>query len=498
MEQNPVVLKMEKIKKGFPGVQALDGVQFDLRKGEVHALLGENGSGKSTLIKVLAGIHEPDSGEITVCGEKVKIKGVADSERLGISTVHQELVLVPEMTVAENMYMGREPLTKFGFVDFRQMNAQAAEVLNNFGSDISPTTKISSLSTAQQQVVEIAKALSNHSRIIIMDEPTASLTQGEVENLFITINQLRDEGFSIIYVSHRMEELFRLTDRITVLRDGVYVGTVETKATTEDELIKMMIGRELEAHNKQYKETKDILLEVKGLSRGNKLKDINMVLRRGEVLGISGIVGAGRTELARVLFGIDADYTGSISIEGKEITIKSPTDAIEQGVALIPESRKEQGLVLMQTVGFNLTISVLSDFFKFVGYNSNKENSLIDDYVKKLRIKVSSKDQYAGKLSGGNQQKIVLAKWLATNPQILILDEPTRGIDIGAKTEIYSLIDSLSSRGIGVIVISSELPEITRLCDTVYVMYQGKMAARLEGKDIDQEKIIRYATGVAK
>ncbi len=498
MEKNQIAVDMRSISKKFPGVQALDNAQFELRKGEVHGLLGENGSGKSTLIKILAGIHHADSGEIFLNGEKAEIRGVEDSQKMGVSTVHQELVLAPDMTVAENMYMGREPLNRFGLVDFKQLNVQATQVLDNFGAEISSFAKISSLSTAQQQMVEIAKALSNNAQIFVMDEPSSSLSQEEVGKLFITVDKLRKQGFSIIYVSHRMEEIFRLTDRVTVFRDGKYIGTKATQSTSEDELIKMMIGREIKEHHKEHKALTNVILEVKGLSRGKKLSNINFVLRRGEVLGIAGIVGAGRTELARVLAGIDSYSSGTIVLNGKEIKIKSPADAIKKGIALVPESRKEQGLILNQSVGFNLTLSVMDRFFKLIGYNRNRETAIINEYVEKLKIKVSSKGQQVIKLSGGNQQKIVLAKWLATDPEIFILDEPTRGIDVGAKAEIYSIIDRLSSSGVGVIVISSELPEITRLSDTVYVMYKGGIAARLEGKDIEQEKIIRYATGVEK
>jgi ABC-type sugar transport system ATPase subunit len=498
LQGNDVLLRMEKIGKYFPGVKALDGVDFDLRKGEVHALLGENGSGKSTLIKCLGGIYIKDAGKIFLDDKEVNIQNVHDSQALGVSIVHQELVLAPDMSVAENMYMGREPKNKFGLVDFKEMNRMARKVLDDFGEhSISTTTKMRELSVARQQVVEIAKALSMGARIVVMDEPTASLTQEEVEKLYVTIKQLRDMGVSIIYISHRMEELFVLSDRVTVFRDGIYIGTQTTKETNEDELVRMMVGRDVEMIYDTHTISDEVLLEVKNLTRHDKrVMNANIQLRKGEVLGVAGLVGAGRSEMARCIFGVDGRESGQIFLEGKELKIEKPTDAINQGIVLIPESRKEEGLVLIQSVEWNITLAVLNDFIKGASVNTKKENQIISDYFQRLNIKASSPSQRVGKLSGGNQQKVVLAKWLACKPKVLILDEPTRGIDVGAKAEIYALIDELAKEGVGIIVISSELPEIMRVSNRVIIMYEGNIVGELDKADVNEERIARRMTGV--
>ena len=352
------------------------------------------------------------------------------------------------------------------------------------------------LSISQQQVVEIVKALSNQVKILVMDEPSASLSLTEVENLYNAVDRVKEMGISVIYVSHRMEELFRLADRVTVLRDGKYIGTVDISDADEDSLVTMMVGREIEPHYGEHKIYDDIVLELRHLSRGAMVHDINMKVHKGEVVGIAGIVGAGRSECARVIAGIDKGYEGQIILNGREIQIRNPQDAISHGIVLIPEDRKEQGLVLMQSVKFNLTLCVLKKFIGFIGVNTKKQNQITDEMIKRLRIKVSGRDMEVGKLSGGNQQKVVLAKWLATDPKVLILDEPTRGIDVGAKAEIYSLIDELACKGMSTILISSDLPEIMRVCDTVYVMRKGSLGGKISGDELAQEKIIRYATGV--
>ncbi|MBN2659126.1 MAG: sugar ABC transporter ATP-binding protein [Spirochaetales bacterium] len=491
------VLSMRGIDKQFPGVQALSNVNFDLRKGEVHALLGENGAGKSTLMKVLGGIYTPESGDIFINGEKADITGVQASQALGISIIHQELVLVPYLTIAENIFLGKEPVKgRFNFVDFETMKIRAQEVLDSFGLDISAEDRIESLSVAQQQMVEIAKALSVDAAIIVMDEPTASLTNKETERLFELIEDLRSRGKAVVYISHRMEELFRISDRVTVMRDGQYIGTKNTADTTRQELIQMMVGRKLDEFFKHSShQSGEEVLRVEGLTREGVFNDIGFSLKKGEILGLSGIVGAGRTELARALFGIDPIDGGKIILNGKDVKISSPVEAIENGLALVPESRKEQGLVLSESVGFNLTLQVLSRFIRLIRVNRKKENSIIGDYVERLSIKTPSGETKIESLSGGNQQKVVIAKWLATNPSILILDEPTRGVDVNAKMEIYTLINSLAEQGLAIILISSELPEILNMSDRVLVMFHGEIKAELNRDELSQEKIMHYATG---
>ncbi|MCM8712087.1 sugar ABC transporter ATP-binding protein [Clostridium sp. SYSU_GA19001] len=495
-----VILRMENIHKRFPGVYALCGVNFELRYGEVHALLGENGAGKSTLIKVLAGIHPVDEGSIYIKGEKRNIDSVKASQANGISVIHQELCLVPHMTVSENIFLGREKLKgKFKAVDKIGQNRKAQEILNSLGLEIKATDMVAKLSVAQQQMVEIAKALSVDSEIIVMDEPTSSLSEKEVDMLFKTIDNLKKRNIAIIYISHRMEELYQITDRITVMRDGKYIGTRETKDVTMDELISMMVGRELkDLYIRNFHELGEKVFEVKNLSRDNVLNNISFSLNKGEILGIAGLVGAGRTELARAIFGVDSFKSGKVIIEGKEVTINSPQDAMNNGIVLVPESRKEQGLILIKSVGYNITLCVLNEFMKTFSNDKHKEESIISDYINKLSIKTPSSKQLVGNLSGGNQQKIVIAKWLATKPKVLILDEPTRGVDVVAKAEIYSIIDMLSNQGVSIIMISSDLPEVTNMSDRVMVMCRGEIAGILERKDITQERIMKLATGGAK
>ncbi len=493
---NKIVVRMEQITKIFGIVKALDQVDFELRAGEVHALLGENGSGKSTLIKVLGGIHKMEAGQIYLEGKPVTIEDVFTANQLGISIVHQELSFAPRMTVADNIFMGKECRNKLGLIDVRKIMQESQRLLDDFGSDIDPGELMCNLSISQQQVVEIVKALSNQTRILVMDEPSASLSLTEVEHLYEAVDRVKSMGISIIYVSHRMEELFRLADRVTVLRDGKYIGTVNIEETNEDDLVTMMVGREIESHYGEHKIYQNVVLELKHLSRGTAVHDINMQVRRGEVVGIAGIVGAGRSECARVIAGIDKGYEGQIILNGQEIKIRNPRDAISKGIVLIPEDRKEQGLILMQSVKFNATLCVLKKFIKAIGVNRAKQNEITDEMIDLLNIKVSGREMEVGKLSGGNQQKVVLAKWLATDPKVLILDEPTRGIDVGAKAEIYKLIDELACKGMSTILISSDLPEIMRVCDTVYVMRKGSMGGKISEDELVQEKIIKYATGV--
>jgi len=404
------------------------------------------------------------------------------------------------MTVSDNIFLGREKINpKNSFVNFREQNEKAQALLESLGVDIKPTDMVYNLSVAQQQMVEIAKALSLDSDIIVMDEPTSSLTEKEVDMLFKTIESLKKKNISIIYISHRMEELFKITDRITVLRDGKYIGTRDTRTVTTDELISMMVGREIkDLYIRTFRELGEKVFEVKNLNKENVLRDINFSLRKGEILGISGLVGAGRTELARAIFGIDAFDSGKIIIENKELKIKKPNDAMENGIVLVPENRKQEGLVLIRSVGYNMTLCVLDQIINGIKNDTQKEQEIISEYIRKLSIKTPSSEQLVGNLSGGNQQKIVIAKWLATRPKVLILDEPTRGVDVVAKAEIYSIIDMLASQGVSIIIISSDLPEVINMSDRVLVMCRGKITAELTREELSQEKIMKYATGGIK
>ncbi len=496
--QHETILRMHAITKRFPGVIALDHAQLEVKQSEVHALMGENGAGKSTLIKILGGIYHADEGDILIGEEKVNIVSVAEAERLGISIIHQEISLVDSMTVADNIYLGREPKDALGLFDRKQMNKLAQQLLDRLNlNTIKPDTMVGSLSIAQMQMIEIARALSKNPKIIIMDEPTSSLTESEVNSLFSCIAQLKSENVAVIYVSHRMEEIFSICDRITVFRDGKYVGTEVIREVTKDHIIRMMVGRELTdvfSSEKQY--GSDVLLEIRHF-KNQYLKDVSLQVRKGEVFGISGLVGARRTELARAIFGIDKLDSGQIFLDGKELKIKNPEQAIRMGISLVPEDRKVQGLVLMQTIRFNMTIAVLDRFIKFIFNNKKGENSFVEENIKKLTIKTPSVDQTVKNLSGGNQQKVVIAKWLSTNPKVLILDEPTRGIDVGAKAEIYQLINQIASQGVAVIMISSELPEVINMSSRIAVMHEGRLATILDARtdDISQDNIMLYATG---
>ncbi|WP_458782621.1 sugar ABC transporter ATP-binding protein [Paenibacillus nanchangensis] len=488
---------MHSIAKSFGQTHALNGIDFELKSGEIHALLGENGAGKSTLIKVLGGIHQPDRGEIVINGEAVQIKGVHDAQAHGIGVIHQEIVLVPYLSVAENIFLGREPVTKLGLVDRKQMNAEAQEMVKELGLNLDVNTLVGELSVAHQQLVEIVKAISFNVKILVMDEPTSSLSDEEVKHLFVTMERLRQNGVSMIYISHKFEELFTITDRITIIRDGTYVGTVTTKNSSPDELVAMMVGRELKNfYTRTYSRQDEVVLKVDHLSKQNIFEDISFSVHKGEILGFSGLMGAGRSELMLAIFGAYGYDHGSVFLNGEELKIKSCSDAIEKGIALVPEDRKDQGLVLMNSVGFNMTLSELKHLMKNkLIVSEEKRSALISAYIKSLNIKTASPDAEVSSLSGGNQQKVVLAKWLATNPKLLILDEPTRGVDVGAKSEIYSIINELAKQGLAIILVSSELPEIINMCDSVCVMREGKLTAQLAQSELTQENIMRYATG---
>lgn len=494
MEGN--LLQMKNVNKRFPGVYALKGVNFELKKGEVHALLGENGAGKSTLMKVLGGIYSIDEGEIYINGEKVEVKSVKDAQAFGISIIHQELVLVPYMTVAENIYLGRELTGGGGFVDIKSMIKEAQKLLDSFELNINAASLIAELTVAEQQMVEIIKAISFNAKILVMDEPTSSLTDKEVEFLFKTIRNLKENGVGIVYISHRMSELFEISDRITVMRDGEYIGTKNTKETTKDELIAMMVGRSLtNYYTRTYNEPGETILEVKNLKREGILNDVSFDLKKGEILGVAGLMGAGRSEVMRAIFGLDSIDSGEIFVEGKKVNIKSPNDAMDYGIALVPENRKEEGLFLIQSVKFNATLKVLDKFINLIKVDKKKENDIVNKYVKEMSIKTPSTEQLVGNLSGGNQQKVVIARWLATEPKVLILDEPTRGVDVAAKAEIYLIMNKLVNSGVSIIMISSELPEIINMSDRVLVMANGSVSGQLVRGEFTQEKIMHYATG---
>jgi ABC-type sugar transport system ATPase subunit len=486
---------MKHIRKEFPGVLALKDVSFQLYSGEVHALLGENGAGKSTLIKILGGIYSANAGEIFIDGKPVAIQSVRDAQDKGISVIHQELVLVPHMTVAENIYLGREPMTRGNTVDFKKMNLEVKKILDSFELNIGPEEEISTLTIAQQQMVEIIKAISFNTRILVMDEPTSSLSEKDVGFLFETIRRLKKNNVGIVYISHRMSELKQITDRITVLRDGEYIGTKNTEAASTDELIAMMVGRQLtNYYTRTFGDPQQAVLEVRNLSDGKLLKDVSFELRRGEILGFAGLIGAGRSEVMKCIFGIDPFTEGEIFIEGKPVRIRNPEDAMKLGIGFVPESRKTEAIFSDQTVMFNITLKTIGEFIRGIFVDSDKELAITRKYVDNMAIKTPSYKQLLGNLSGGNQQKVVIGRWLATKPKILILDEPTRGVDVGAKAEIYAIMNDLVKEGVSIIMISSELPEVINMSDRVVVMSAGKITECLSREGLSQEKIMQYAT----
>ena len=491
--ESKVLLRMKNIHKSFPGVHALKAVDFELRAGEVHALLGENGAGKSTLIKVLGGIYTPDEGEIYIEGKKVEIKDVITAQKCGISIIHQELVLVPYMTVGENIFLGREPM-KGKFVDRAKLHEEAQKLLDDYGMDIDARTLVGKLPIAKQQMVEIIKAISYQSKILVMDEPTSSISDKEVSFLFDTMRTLTAKGVGIIYISHKMSELEEICDRVTVMRDGAYIATEVVRETTKDQLISMMVGRDLKNYyTRDYSNQGEVILRCENIDDNNMVKGASFELRKGEILGFAGLVGAGRSELMKCIFGLTKNYTGDIYLEGKKVNIKSPAEAIRHGIALVPEDRKLEGLYHIQSVKFNTTIEVLDKFIKFIFNDKNKEEEITQNYIDMMATKTPSTKQAVGKLSGGNQQKIMIGRWLATSPKILILDEPTRGVDVGAKSEIYSIINKLAKEGMSIILISSELPEIINMSDRIYVMRDGKVTGCLGHKEVTQEKIMKLA-----
>ena len=492
---NAFALEAEGISKFFPGVKALDNVSLRVRPGTVHALMGENGAGKSTLMKCLIGIYRPDKGAIRVKGEPVQFQDTMDALRAGISMIHQELNLVPHMTVAENTWLGREPM-KYGFVDHRQLARQTQDLLDKLNIRLSADRLVGELSIASQQMVEIAKAVSWNADIVIMDEPTSALTESEVAHLFTIIRDLRQQGKAIIYISHKMDEIFAITDEISVFRDGTWVGSKHTTEFTRQSLITQMVGRELtQLFPKFNNAIGEEVLTVRNLSRKGVFHDINFSVRRGEILGVAGLVGAGRSEVMESLFGMDKADSGEVLIEGVPVTIDSPSTAIEKGMALLTEDRKKSGLFLVLSVLENMSIVKMSEYIGKTGFVQHlKMAEDCMEQIRRLNIKTPTMDQIINNLSGGNQQKVLIARWLLAQPKILILDEPTRGIDVGAKAEIYHLISELANRGVAVIMVSSELPEILGMSDRVMVMHEGRITGILNKEDADQETILSLAS----
>ena len=491
-----VLLEMSGIHKRFHGVHALRGVDFQLRKGEIHALMGENGAGKSTLMKVLTGIHKRDEGKVVLFGKEVNFSTIKESQEAGISMIHQELNMMNHLTVAQNIFIGREPM-KGGYIDDKKMERDAAALFKRIGVSIDPAMTLGKLTVGKQQMVEIAKAVSRNAQILVLDEPTAALTQLEVEELFKIMRDLQSKGIGMIYISHRMDEINRISDRITVMRDGGYVGTLITKDTTKDEIVKMMVGRVIYGDKKEASnvpEDAEVVLEVKNLNRGKEIRNVSFKLRRGEILGFSGLMGAGRTEVARAIYGADGYDSGEIYINGKKVNIKSPEQAVKNGICYLSEDRKRYGLLLDKSVAENSVLSSLDDYIKggWINDGAIEKASKIEN--RKLKTKTPSVRQITKNLSGGNQQKVIIVRWLLRNSDIFIFDEPTRGIDIGAKSEMYTLMEELASQGKSVIMISSELAEIQRLSDNVIVMCEGRITAQLDIKDATQETIMKYAT----
>ena len=492
-----IILEMKNIDKRFSGVHALKSVSLELRAGEVHALMGENGAGKSTLMKVLCGIYKRDGGEVKLFGESVDFNNIKDSQEAGISIIHQELNMMNHLTVAQNIYIGREPMKNGVYIDDKKMEEDAKKLFDRIGVNIDPSAVLGTLTVGKQQMVEIAKAVSHDSKILILDEPTAALTQLEVEELFKIMNDLRDKGIGMIYISHRMDEINRISDRITVMRDGEYVGTLITKETTKDEIVKMMVGRVIYGDKKEQSnvnEDAEVVLEVKNLNRGKEIKNVSFKLRKGEILGFSGLMGSGRTEVARAIYGADGFDSGEIYINGKKANIKTPEQAVKSGICYLSEDRKRYGLLLDKSVSENSVLSNLDDYISMGWINDGKIEEDAKRENAKLKTKTPSMKQILRNLSGGNQQKVIIARWLLKDSDIFIFDEPTRGIDIGAKSEMYTLMEELASQGKSIIMISSELSEVQRLSDRVLVMCEGRITGELDIKDATQEKIMQYAT----
>lgn len=494
-----VLLQMKGVCKEFPGVKALEDVQLELEAGEVHALLGENGAGKSTLIKVLGGIYTKDQGQIWIDGQEVQIHSVEDARKYGISIIHQELMMVPHLSIAENIFLGQEKTGRFGSLSLKKQEAEAQRMLDDFGLQLSAATLLGALTIAQQQMIEIVRAVSFGAKIIVMDEPTSSLSNKEVDILFDTVRKLKASKIGIIYISHRMSELDEIADRVTVMRDGKYIATVRVSETTKEKLVALMVGRELSSYyTKTNTATDEVILKAENLCDGGMVKDVSFDLRKGEILGFAGLVGAGRTEAMQILFGLSKKKAGTIELYGKEVSFRTPQEAMQAGIGLVPEDRKKLGLFPDQSVRFNMTITVLERFIKNLRFKKSYEKQVTQEYIDKMETKAAGMEQVISGLSGGNQQKVIIGRWLLATNKILILDEPTRGVDVLAKAEIYEIMNHLAQQGLSIIMISSELPELINMSDRVVVMSHGVSTGILERDELDQEKIMLLATKEVK
>lgn len=494
IDQQPL-LKMEHISKHFPGVQALDDVDFEVYPGEILGFLGENGAGKSTLIKILSGVYGKDQGTIRLNGVPVNPHSPHEAQNLGISTIHQELALVPYLTVAENIFLNREPHGLLGRVDFRAMNRAAEAILHDLGADIAGNQLIRQLNVAAQQMVEIAKAVSHNARLILMDEPTSALSSREVEALFALVRRLKERGVAVVFVSHRLDEVRQIVDRVVIMRDGRRVGALPIGEASEERIIRLMVGRDVGLFPKAPAPLGKPLLEVRNLAGANGVKQVNFTVHQGEIVGLAGLIGAGRTEVVRLICGVDRRTSGEVRIDGQPVAIHSPADAVKAGIGWVPEDRKLHGLVLGMDVQENTTLAILQRLANWLGaVRQKKARQVTADYIKTLSIATPGLRQTVRNLSGGNQQKVVLAKWLSTEPKLLIMDEPTRGIDIGAKAEVHALMSQLAQRGMGILMISSEMPEIIGMSDRVIVMCQGRITGEFQRGAFDQEQIMTAAT----
>ena len=488
-----VLVQMTGISKSFPGVKALDNAQLTLYKGEILGLLGENGAGKSTLMNCLGGIYKQDEGTIEVDGKKVEINNVHEAQQLGIAFIHQEIALVPYLSVAENIFLGRERTTG-GLVDQGKMREEAKQWLKMVGLDVDPGMPVKDLSIGKQQMVEIAKACSLNMKLMIMDEPTSSLSEREVESLFAMMRSLKERGIGLIYISHKLSEIFTITDRVCVMRDGGYVGTIITPESQESDLVRMMVGRELtNYYTRNFLPQGEELLHVEHVSGGRMVKDCSFNVHKGEIVGFYGLVGAGRSELLKAVMGLYPKREGTVTFKGQDITKKSTLDIQKLGLCLVPENRKLEGLILKNTIAFNMSISVVHKFINALIVNRKKEAEIVENGIGSLSIKTPSMHQVVGNLSGGNQQKVVISKWLAAEPKLLIMDEPTRGVDVGAKAEIYKIMNDLVQQGIGIVMISSEMPETVNMCDRMYVMSEGKIRGELDKSQFTEEAILNLA-----
>ncbi|MDR5700544.1 sugar ABC transporter ATP-binding protein [Agromyces aerolatus] len=492
-----VVLSLTGAAKTFGPVVALADGTIELRAGEIHALVGENGAGKSTLVKILAGLHHPDAGVFTVGGEPVEFRSVADSKAAGISVIYQEPTLFPDLTVAENIFIGRQPRGRAGLISRATMRKRATELFDQLGVPIDPDRIAEGLSIADQQIIEIAKAISLDAKVLIMDEPTAALSGVEVDRLFAVARSLRDRGAGILFISHRFDEVFALTDRITVMRDGRYISTHDTASATVEQIVREMVGRDIaQLFPKEPAEIGEVVLSVRDLSRAGVFSGVDLEVRAGEIVGLAGLVGAGRTEVARAVFGIDPYDRGTVELGGRPLKPGNPQAAIDAGIGFVPEDRRKQGLVMDLSVTRNVALTLRNSLAKFGLINGRREQRAADEWSKRLRVKTGSADYAVSTLSGGNQQKVVLAKWLATEPKLLIVDEPTRGIDVGTKSEVHRLLSDLAGRGIAILMISSELPEVLGMADRVVVMHEGRVTAVIPRADATPENVMHAATAV--